>query len=134
MSGQTLQRGWTFVRGAETITKTAMPYLRRALPKGTDLAGVVEWLNKFVQSDEEATRGSRSLPFGAGGTVVESVVFTQNVQAKVPHLLGTSNLLAFWLVPTTGSIAIQNSSFDATYFYVMPSLNWTGGVVFLVKP
>ena len=136
MSGQTLQRAWTFLTGlgAAPNAKSATPFLRRLLPSTAPLPDVITWLNLLVGSIDEATRGSRSLPFGAGGTVYDSIVFQSGVLAKIPHLLGTTNVFALFTAPSVGIIDTATVTFDSTYCYINPGANFTCGIVFLVRP
>jgi hypothetical protein len=139
MSGQTvLQRGWTFVRDAGLKTQTlishsATPFLRRRLDGAAQMKDVIQWANLVDRDIEEATVGSRSLPFGAGGTVIESYAFTSGAKVQIPHLLKTSSAFAIWLVPSAGT-PTATISFDDTYATIIPAATFTAGLLLLVRP
>lgn len=94
---QTL-RGWTFVSGAGTSnekivasgTQTAVPFERLKVPSDGPLKPVADVINRFIDRAISATLGSRSVPFGAGGTVLLAVAFTAGQTLTVAHRLDTS--------------------------------------------
>lgn len=97
---QTL-RGWTFVQDpglpSEAVigTQTAVPFERlqvTGLTAPPPLGTVISVFNRFVDRVISATLGSRSVPFGAGGTVLVACSFTSGVPLTVAHRLGTANV------------------------------------------
>jgi hypothetical protein len=93
-------RGWTFVTGAGTSAEAiaasgpqvAVPFERLQMAPSTLLAGVISVFNRFVDRVDSATRGSRSYPFGAGGTVLVAASFTSGQTLTAAHRLGTANV------------------------------------------
>ena len=132
--------GWTFVRNAGTPAEaivgtgeqTAVPF-ERLQATAKDLAGLVSLFNRFVDNVIRATRGARSIPFGAGGTVLLDVNFVAGVTLVVPHRLGTASLFAIFGVTTTpGAVPDASVSFDANNATFVPGTSWRGPVVILV--
>jgi len=136
-----LQRSWTYVQNAGTssatlLTKTAVPFLRRRLdPQSASLATIIQWANLFMNDVEQATVGSRSLPFGAGGTVILPITFKVGTNYQIPHYLKTASLIAFWSIPSSGFGNIVGTvTFDNTYAYVTPNSEFTAGMFIVVVP
>lgn len=131
---QTL-RGWTFVTNpgtaSEAVSKaqTAVPFDR---PQIKSLDDIVTVFNRFVQSVAAATLGARSVPFGAGGTVLLGAKFTSGQTLMVPHRLGTAACSAIFACPTAGAAPAAVASFDANVARFAATATWTGDVYILV--
>jgi hypothetical protein len=140
--------GWTFVVGAGTSAEAvigagpqvAVPFerLQLQLPvtgiNAVDKAlGVIgSTVNRFVDRVISATQGSRSIPFGAGGTVCLAVNFTNGQKITIGHRLGTSAVSILFGCPTTGALASGTFSADANNIYITPSATWIGDVFLLI--
>lgn len=142
---QTL-RGWTFVQNAGTPseaivgagTQTAVPFERLqsqitgAEEKGP-LKTLVATFNKFVDRVISATLGSRSIPFGAGGTVLLAVQFTAGKTLKVAHRLGTTNVNAMgWCRSGASGYGSYALSSDGASIIFTPNTSFVADVYITV--
>jgi hypothetical protein len=134
--------GWTFVRNGGTAAEAvvgageqvAVPF-ERLQASGLDVKSLVSLFNRFVDNVIRATRGARSYPFGAAGTVFQAVSFVSGKPIKLAHRLGTASLSAIFSVTTTpGTVPDAYVAFDANYATFTPSTSWVGDVYILVMP
>jgi hypothetical protein len=128
--------GWTFVRNVGTsrqqlVVQTAIPFERLQVRTPEDL---VSAFDRFVDRVISATHGSRSIPFGAGGTVLEQVSFVNGAVQVIPHRLGTASVRGIFGIPSTGAAPAATMTADAQNVTITPSATWTGDVYLLVTP
>ena len=131
-------KGWTFVSnvGATSqaiVTKTSVPFERLQATGVKTVEDLVSLFNRFVDRVISATTGSRSVPFGAGGTVLVGVSFVAGTPQSLPHRLDTPNVHAIFGVPSAG-VALASFSADAKNATFVPSTNFTCDVYLLAFP
>ena len=134
-------RGTTFVQNVGTaqesvVTKTQVPLLRRRMTSGTP-EETVRVVNQIASDLQEATQGSRSVPFGGPVVVLEAVQFTNGVSQTLAHRLGTSRVT--WFLAgiqnlTVGEPITYQTAIDENGVTIATSGTFVADVIFLVKP
>lgn len=134
--------GWTFVdysqggngRIVGSGPQLATPFERLQAAATLTLPGMISLVNRFVDRVISATLGSRSIPFGAGGTIAINVTLPSSGQVKIPHMLQTSSVMVFASVGQGGATPAFVASADVNNVTLTMSSSGTCNLLFLVHP
>lgn len=135
-------KGTTFlslVNGAwSALRNTAQPIRRFRLESKATLADVIRIFNLFEESVQDATIGSRSMPFGGPVAVFESVSFTSGQTVSLPNAIKSFRARVLLGAPSALSagspFATWSISADGTSIKLAASGTFTADVFVLEAP